>query len=70
MTYLKMLRQAHGLSQADLGKRLGYPRTKVSMFENGWYAKPPRGLEERLQAVFGKHWTFTRLMETVPTSEG
>jgi len=38
--------------------------------ENGWYAKPPAGLEERVQAVFGKEWTFKKLMESVPDLHG
>jgi transcriptional regulator with XRE-family HTH domain len=66
VNYLQFHRLTQGITQADLAERLGIPRTILSRLENGWYARPPEGLNERLHEVFGSKWTFDRLMKRVP----
>jgi len=70
MNHLQYLRQTRGLSQRDLSRLLDCHPTTVNRIERGWFAKPPAGLEDRLQAVFGKEWTFKKLMESVPDLHG
>jgi transcriptional regulator with XRE-family HTH domain len=66
MNNLQLLRLQKKLSQRDLAKILKLHPSTINRVERGWFAKPPDGLEKRLQAVFGKEWTFARLMEPVP----
>lgn len=66
MNHLNYLRLQRGLSQRDLASLLKIHPATMNRIERGWVAKPPEGLEGRLQAVFGKEWTFERLMERVP----
>ena len=66
MNYLHFLRCQRGLTQKNLAELLKLNAVTVCRIERGWYAKPPSGYEERLQAIFGREWTFQRLMEPVP----
>jgi transcriptional regulator with XRE-family HTH domain len=66
MTCLKILRLKRGLSQESLAKMLSIHPTLMSRLECGWLARISPQLEQRLQAVFGKEWTFTKLMEQPP----
>jgi len=66
MTYLKLLRMNRGLTQRRLAKLLGLHPTVMSRIEQGWFAKPPAGLDQTLRAFFGPAWTFAELMREVP----
>ena len=66
MNYWTFLRLQKGLTQRELAKLLIINPVTACRIERGWYAKPPEGLEERLQAIFGSEWSFARLMESVP----
>jgi transcriptional regulator with XRE-family HTH domain len=66
MNYMKFLRLSRCWSQSFLAKMLGIHEGTYSRIENGWLTRPPKGLDERLEAVFGKQWTFERLMQPVP----
>jgi len=66
MNYLMYLRLRRGLSQKDLAELLKIHPVVMCKVERGWFTRPPKALEERLQAVFGREWTFSRLMEAVP----
>jgi DNA-binding XRE family transcriptional regulator len=66
MNHLMFLRLKKDLSQKALAELLKINPVTMCRIERGWYAKPPVELEHRLQIIFGKEWTFERLMEPVP----
>ena len=66
MNYLKMLRLQRGHTQAQMAERLAIHEVTYNRLENGWFARPPTGVESNLQRVFGRGWTFGALMEPVP----
>lgn len=49
---IKMLRQMRGMSQEQLGSRIGKTRSAVSQYEHGEIV-PRMGVIERLAEVFG-----------------
>lgn len=47
---LKLVREAHGLKQAEMARRLGIPRDKLNAWERGrYYPDPVTVLEVRRQ---------------------
>ena len=66
MNRLVFLRMQRGLSQKQLAEMLGISPGLLSRLERGWFTRPPVGCEAKLQGVFGKEWTFHRLMQPVP----
>lgn len=69
MNYLRFLRMSRGLSQAGLCRMLGLNRPVYCQIENGVYAKPSSKMLRRLQAFFGREWTFERFMAIVPEKQ-
>ncbi len=67
MTTLRCLRLCRGWSQEELAARLGVHPVTLSRLENGWLARPPAGIEDRLREVFGPEWTFEALMRAAPS---
>lgn len=49
---VKLLRRSHQLSQRDLAKKLGVPRTYISSVENGKKLPTIETLERLAQALF------------------
>jgi|GEM_PF-1483872 len=67
MTNLRCLRLCRGWSQEKLAGLLGIHTVTLSRLENGWFARPPAGVEERIQEIFGGEWTFEALMQAAPS---
>lgn len=65
MNHLEFLRRERGISQRELAAIIGVNQSILSRCERGWWTKPPKGLEGKLQAYFGKQWTFDKLMQPV-----
>ncbi|MFF3069553.1 helix-turn-helix domain-containing protein [Kitasatospora sp. NPDC057936] len=61
---LRHWREVHGLSQAELGRRLGYDDSLISRIENArrW---PPPGLAVRADALLGTGGELTELWQPV-----
>ena len=66
MNFFHFLRVKAGLSQRALAQKTGANHTIISRLEQGWFARCPEGLESKFQEIFGKDWTFKRLMQSVP----
>lgn len=54
------------MSQKELAGKLGVDPAIVSKLEHGWFTRAPGNLGTMLTEVFGREWTFARLMEPVP----
>lgn len=66
MTNLRCLRLCRGWSQEKLAGLLGIHMVTLSRLENGWFARPPAGIEDRLREVFGSRWTWQQIMKQAP----
>lgn len=69
MNQMKLIRLTRGLTQREMASLLGIHENNYSRMETGLFARPFRGLEARLESVFGEGWTFERLMEPVPSPD-
>lgn len=66
MTKLKALRMARGVSQTQLARDLGVTPLTLSRCENGWFARPPRGLLDKLRAYYGPEWSWDKFIAPAP----
>ena len=65
MTYLELLRKVHGLTQQQLGEKIGVGASWIANLENGWTARLSPKREKQLQAVLGEVWTAEMLLQEV-----
>ncbi len=66
MNFFHFLRVNKGLTQRAIAQKMHVHPAMISKLEQGWFARCGRGLESKLQEIFGKEWTFKRLMQPVP----
>jgi hypothetical protein len=66
MTNLKYLRLHAGMTQRELAHQLNIPEMVLNRCENGWFARAPRGIVEKLRGHYGAAWTWEKFMECPP----
>lgn len=66
MNYLVFFRMQRGLTQKQLAKLLNVDSTVLCRIERGWLARVPNSVDEAFKRIFGKEWSFERLMKPVP----
>jgi DNA-binding XRE family transcriptional regulator len=62
VTMLTKLRCEKKMTQEEVADQIGIHPGDVCLMEDGRLIRVPRQWEMRLQKIFGKEWTFDRLM--------
>ena len=67
-TKIKELRQLHGLSQEELGRRVGVQRAAINKYEKGTVTNIPIETIEKIANIFEVSPTYLVGWDTTPTN--